>query len=391
MALATGDMDVLLAIQRGDCGALRGALDALPAAAVATDVDAGAGAGAGSSPAAAIPAALLGPGCRAVVTDLPKRAAQHNGGCLVIRCERATPPLYAVRCDSGAQLLVKPANLSHPVRLGAADAMWLACQLLQPEAAAGAKGRRQEMVEVLLEARQRRPGLLHALGRAAGPMLTTPLLECLHAGAFSSASLLLARAAPEQPGVLAAATVGEGHAKGAPALLVACSYTPERRPGEDEDEDEDEDEVGTTGGARRGTRAAVAAVPGLAGTVADLLHYGADPNGADSFGRTPALACVITAQLDALRVLLEHNAAPARLDLRCKQSGLTALGAAFMLASEYPEIAQLVEKTAAAQGERVQKLAQQEKKAAVRLRCFVLLHCAGSIKPHHCDCVLLLE
>ena len=100
----------------------------------------GAGAAAASTGAAAAgaepgAAAGLSPGCRAVVAGLAGKAVRHNGECcLVVRREG---DLYAVCCDSGAALRLKPANLKQATpgerALTTKDALWFACTLLPPD------------------------------------------------------------------------------------------------------------------------------------------------------------------------------------------------------------------------------------------------------------------
>jgi len=102
-----------------------------------------------------------------------------------------------------------------------------------------------------------------------------------------------------------------------------------------------------------------ASLVALASLVKALLSHSADINAADASGRTPALACIVNGQLEALKVLLAADPPP-RLDARCKQSGLSPLAAVCVVGS--PEMRGLVVTAADEQG--LSYLAGQESRAA---------------------------
>ena len=175
---------MLLAVLRGDCGAVDVAFaqESLSAAAA----DAAAAAAAGHDDDAAAPDGAFLPGCRAVVDGLPAKSARHNGECcLVIRREG---DLYDVCCGSGAALRLRPANLKTTggEPLTTRDALWFACTLLSSDTTTTTEARqRKSVVMTLLQHMNKQKAAsttpegvtLHPLDFRLGPMQTTPLLE----------------------------------------------------------------------------------------------------------------------------------------------------------------------------------------------------------------------
>ncbi len=358
-------MRLLLAVQRGDRAAVERAVDAEtgPFAAGAPV----------AAPAAAATAAeegrsssiRLAPGCRAVVISLPKHSARHNGErCLVVRREG---DLYGVCCDSGVALRLKPNNLK--ITLGAPlttrDALWFACTLLPPDTINTVEAQqRREIVRILTQTAQlttaaSNRALLHRVDFPIGHVQTTPLLECCCAGAFLVAKELVSafgRNANSQCSV----PVGAGPAAGATPLLVACSYQPSvARCGDDGPSSDDDDEQHEVNQERARVALGEASLAGLASLVETLLEARAEVNVADQCGRTPALACIVNGQMEALKVLLGSDPVP-RLDARCRKSGLSPLAAACVMGSS--EMSHLVETAANAQG--LMHLMAEERRAA---------------------------
>lgn len=362
-------MRLLLAVQRGDRAAFERAFEA--------EIQSSSGVLAERPAAAASPeqrsqSSGPAPGCRAVVVLLPNNSARHNGeSCLVVRREGE---FYAVCCDSGAALRLKPENLkitpgAHA--LTTRHALWFACTMLPPDSSNTMEAQqRRDIVRFLIDyARQTTVSTavpsthvaLHPVDATIGPMKTTPLLECCCAGAFDVAQELVS-AFRETANAQCSVPVGAaGPAAGATPLLVACSYQPAATQlcgdGSSSDDDEEQHEA-----RQKRARVALEQAPlaGLASLVESLLRARADVNTADECGRTPALACVVNGQLEALKVLLASDPSP-RLDARCKHSGLSPLAAVCVMGSGL-EMSRLVESAAGEQG--LRHLAVEERRAA---------------------------
>ena len=365
-------MRLLLAVQRGDLAGFERAFEAevrFSSGVLATKLPAAAA----SPPQQSSQSAVLAPGCRAVVVLLPNNSARHNGeSCLVVRREGE---FYAVRCDSGAALRLKPENLritpgAHA--LTTRHALWFACAMLPPDSSNTMEAhQRRDIARLLINYAAQQTALsttvpsnhvaLDPVDAPIGPMKTTPLLECCCAGAFGVAKELVS-AFRETANAQCSVPVGAaGPAAGATPLLVACSYQPAGtqmcNDGSSSDDDEERHEA-----RQKRARVALEQAPlaGLASLVDSLLGARADVNAMDEFGRTPALACIVNGQLEALKILLASDPPP-RLDARCKQSGLSPLAAVCVMGSSL-EMSRLVESAACEQGLRY--LAVEERRAA---------------------------